>query len=216
MWVLNGEKQEEAFAALKHKLTNAHILTIANFAKSFEIECDASNVGIGAVLMQDGHPIAYFSEKLSGDALNYSTYDKELYALVRALKTWQHYLLPKEFVIHSDHESLKYLKGQGKLNKRHAKWVEFLEQFPYVIKYKKGKGNIVADALSRRHALLSMLETKLFGLESLKDMYKDDMDFAEIYAACEKFSENGYYRHNGFYLNQINCVCLSVPLESCL
>ncbi|RDX72218.1 hypothetical protein CR513_48328, partial [Mucuna pruriens] len=51
--------------------------------------------------------------------------------LVRALKTWQHYLLPKEFVIHSDHESLKYLKGQAKLNKRHAKWVEFLEQFPY-------------------------------------------------------------------------------------
>jgi len=56
------------------------------------------------------------------------------------------------------------LKGQGKLNKGHAKWVEFLEQFPYIIKYKKGKGNIVADALSWRHALLSMLETKLFGL----------------------------------------------------
>ena len=78
---------------------------------------------------------------------------------------------------------MKYLKGQGKLNKRHAKWVELLEQFPYVIKYKKGKGNIVADALSRRHALLSMLETKLFGPESLKDMYKDDANFAEIYAA---------------------------------
>ncbi|XP_028184710.1 uncharacterized protein LOC114371490 [Glycine soja] len=116
----------------------------------------------------------------------------------RALQTWQHYLLPKEYVIHSDHESLKYLKGQGKLNKRHAKWVEFLEQFPYVIKHKKGKGNVVADALSRRHALLAMLETKLFGLESLKDIYEHDVDFAEIFAACEKFSENGYYRHNGF------------------
>ena len=68
-------------------------------------------MGIGAVLMQEGHPIAYFSEKLNGAALNYPTYDKELYALVRSLKTWQHYLLPKEFVIHSDHESLKYLKG---------------------------------------------------------------------------------------------------------
>ncbi|XP_057443382.1 uncharacterized protein LOC130735376 [Lotus japonicus] len=146
-----GKNQEEAFAALKHKLTHAPILALPNFAKSFELECDASNVGIGAVLLQEGHPIAYFSEKLSGAALNYSTYDKELYALVRALKTWQHYLLPKEFVIHSDHESLKYLKGQGKLNKRHAKWVEFLEQFPYVIKHKKGKSNIVADALSRRH-----------------------------------------------------------------
>ncbi|XP_028223089.1 uncharacterized protein LOC114404211, partial [Glycine soja] len=202
-----GKKQEEAFAALKHRLTNAPILAMPNFAKSFEIECDASNVGIGAVLLQEGHPIAYFSEKLGAAALNYSTYDKELYALVRALQIWQHYLLPKEFVIHSDHESLKYLKGQGKLNKRHAKWVEFLEQFPYVIKHKKGKGNVVADALSRRHALLAMLETKLFGLESLKDMYVHDVDFAEIFAACQKFSENGYYRHNGF-LFKANKLCV--------
>ena len=64
--------------------------------------------------------------------------EKELYALVRALKTWEHYLVSKEFVFHSDHESLKYLKGQHKLKKRHAKWMKFLEQFPYVIKYKKG------------------------------------------------------------------------------
>jgi len=91
------------------------------------------------------HPIAYFSEKLHGATLNYPTYDKELYALVRALKTWEHYLESKEFFIHSDHESLKYLKGQHKLNKRHDKWMEFLEQFPYVIKYKKGSTNIVAD-----------------------------------------------------------------------
>jgi hypothetical protein len=91
-------------------------------------------VGIGAVLMQEGRPIAYFSEKLSGAALNYPTYDKELYALVWALETWQHYLWPKEFVIHTDHESLKHLKGQHKLNKRHARWVEFIETFPYVIR----------------------------------------------------------------------------------
>jgi len=83
--------------------------------------------------MQEGHPIAYFSEKLNGVDLNYPTYNKELYVLVRALQTWKHYLLPKELVIHSDQESLKYIKCQGKLNKRHAKWVEFLEQFPYVI-----------------------------------------------------------------------------------
>ena len=91
------------------------------------------------VLMQDRRPIAYFSEKLSGETLNYPTYDKELYALLRALETWQHYLWPKEFVIHSDHESLKHLIGQGKLNRRHAKQVEFIETFPNVIKYKQGK-----------------------------------------------------------------------------
>ncbi|XP_029126278.1 uncharacterized protein LOC109793894 [Cajanus cajan] len=204
MW---GEKQEEAFVALKKRLTNAPILALPNFAKSFEIECVAFNVGIGAVLLQEGHPIAYFSEKLSGAALNFSTYDKELYALVRALKTWQHYLFPKEFVIHSDHESLRYLKGQGKLNKRHAKWVEFLEQFPYVIKHKRGKGNIVADALSRRHILLSTLETKLLGFESLKEMYASDETFGEIYAACEKLSQYGYFKHNGFLFKE-NKLCV--------
>jgi hypothetical protein len=63
------------------------------------------------MLMQEKRAIAFFSEKLSGPTLNYPVYDKELYALVRSLETWQHYLYPKEFVIHSDHKSLKHLKG---------------------------------------------------------------------------------------------------------
>ena len=132
------EVHEQAFNALKGKLTNAPLLVLPNFEKVFEIECDASGKGIGGVLMQESKPIAYFSEKLSGAALNYPTYDKELYALVRTLQTWQHYLWPKEFIIHLDHdyESLMFLKTQGKLNKRHAKWLEFIETFPYVIKYK--------------------------------------------------------------------------------
>ncbi|KAA0051909.1 Transposon Ty3-I Gag-Pol polyprotein [Cucumis melo var. makuwa] len=92
-------------------------------------------------------PIMSFSEKLNGAQLNYSTYDKELHALVRALKVWQYYLWPKEFVIHTDHESLKHLKCQTKLKKRHAKWVEFIETFPYVIHYKKGKDNMVVRTI---------------------------------------------------------------------
>ena len=148
------QAQEKAFQMLKVKLTHAPLLVLPDFSKTFEIECDASGVGIGAVLMQDKKPIAYFSEKLGGATLNYPTYDQELYALVRALQTWQHYLWPKEFVIHTDHQSLRHLKGQQKLNKRHARWVEFIETFPYVIKYKQGKENVVADALSRRYTLL--------------------------------------------------------------
>ncbi|KAH9792509.1 hypothetical protein KPL71_004153 [Citrus sinensis] len=76
-----GEAQEKAFQIIKQKLTNALLLSLPNFNKRFEIECDASDIGIGVVLMQEGRPIAYFSEKLSGAALNYTTYDKELYAL---------------------------------------------------------------------------------------------------------------------------------------
>ncbi|XP_062217663.1 uncharacterized protein LOC133917845 [Phragmites australis] len=145
-----GAEQDRAFVELKRKLCEAPLLQLPNFGKTFEVECDASGIGIGGVLIQEGKPIAYFSEKLNGPHLNYSVYDKELYALVRVLETWQHYLFPKEFVIHSDHEALKYLKSQGKLNRRHAKWIEFIETFPYVVKHKKGKDNIVADALSRR------------------------------------------------------------------
>ncbi|KAL3502656.1 hypothetical protein ACH5RR_037105 [Cinchona calisaya] len=145
-----GEAQQKAFVTLKVKLTSAPLLLLPDFDTPFEIECDASGIGIGAVLLQKKQPIAYFSEKLSGASLNYSTYDKELYALVRALENWSHYLYSREFIIHSDHESLKHLKGQNKLSRRHARWSEFIESFPYVVQYKSGKDNIVADALSRR------------------------------------------------------------------
>ncbi|RDX66200.1 Tf2-9, partial [Mucuna pruriens] len=128
---------EKAFNLLKDKLTNAPMLCLPNFDNAFEIKCDASGVGIGAVLMEESKPIAYFSEKLSEAVLNYSTYDKELYALVRTLQSWQQYLWPRELIIHSNHQSLEFLKSQGKLEKRHAKWLEFIEIFPYVIKYKK-------------------------------------------------------------------------------
>lgn len=126
-----GPVQEHAFNTLKSCLCNAPVLRLPDFNKMFEIECDASGKGIGDVLMQERKPVAYFSEKLNDAALKYSTYDKELYALKRALDTWQHYLWPKEFVIRTDHESLKHLKGQQNLNKRHARWVEFIESFPY-------------------------------------------------------------------------------------
>jgi len=193
-----GQDQIKALETLKEKLSKAPILALPNFTKTFEIECDASNISIGVVLLQEGHPIAYFSEKLKGSHLNYSTYEKELYAFVRALQNWQHYLFPKEFVIHSDHESLKYLKTQSKLNKRHAKWVEFLEQFPYVIKHKQGKINVVAGALSRRYTLLNVLDVQYLGFDHIKEIYKDDLDFSIIYKECSKGGHKDFFLHNGF------------------
>ncbi|RDX89819.1 Retrovirus-related Pol polyprotein, partial [Mucuna pruriens] len=84
---------------------HAPVLAFPNFNHTFELECDASNVG--------GYHIAYISENLKNSQINFSTYDKELYALV-----WQHYLFPREFVVHSDHEALKHLRSQTKIKLR--------------------------------------------------------------------------------------------------
>ena len=105
---------------------------------------------------------------------------------MRLSEMWQHYLWPKEFVIHTDHDSLKHLKGQGKLNKRHARWMKFIETFSYVIRYKKSKKNVVADALSRRYVVLTFMNAKMRGFEYVKDMYANDAEFANVYMACDR------------------------------
>jgi hypothetical protein len=115
-----GTRQENAFNMLKDKLIHAPLLQLPDFNKTFELECDASGIGLGGVLLQKRKHVAYYSENLSGPVMNYSTYDKELYALVRFLETWKHYFWPIEFVIHSNHESLKQIRSQGKQNHRHA------------------------------------------------------------------------------------------------
>ena len=85
-----SSEQDRALIEIKKRLCGAHLIALPDFSKTFEIECDALGISIGVVLMQEKQPIAYFSEKLNGADLNYPTYDKELYALVKALETWQH------------------------------------------------------------------------------------------------------------------------------
>ena len=99
----------KAFNEVKQKMTEALVMRLPDFTKPFEVECDASGIGIGGVLSQECHPIAYFSEKLNDAKQKYSTYDKEFYAIIRAFWHWRHYLLSQEFVIYSNHEALCYL-----------------------------------------------------------------------------------------------------------
>lgn len=188
------ESQEKEFQQLKHRLTHFLFLAFLDFSKTFEVDCGASRIGIEAMLTQGGISVAYFSEKLSGVALNYPTYDKELYALVRAMETWKHYLLPKECVIHTDHETFKHLRGKTNLKKRHTKWLEFIETFPNVIMYKKSKENMVADALPRRHVLISTMEAKELDFEGIKVFYEEDQYLGECY------QEHGKGIYHRFYV----------------
>ena len=150
------------------------------------MDCDASGCAIGAVLSQEGKPIAYFSEKLNDAKRKYSIYDQEFYAIVQALKKWRHYLLPKEFVLYTDHQALQYLNSQGKLNQRHMKWVEFLQSYTFVLKHRSGKSNRVADALSRRHTLMTKMQIEVVGFNELKTLYAEDPNFAEAWKAYKE------------------------------
>ena len=130
------------------------IMVLSDLRKTFQVRCDVSGVAIGAVLSQDNNPVAYFDEKLNDTKRNYSTYYKEFYTIIQALKKWRHYLVPKEFVFYSDNQSLQFITRQEKLNQRHAKWTDFMQNFTFVIKHIFGNANKVVDALRRRCLIL--------------------------------------------------------------
>ncbi|GJX88135.1 RNA-directed DNA polymerase [Tanacetum coccineum] len=175
----------KAFDIQKAKVTEAPVLALPNFDKVFQVKCDASGVGIGGVLSQNQRRIAFFSEKLNDARRKYFTYDKEFYAIVCSLDTWRHYLLSNEFVLFSDHEALKFINGQHKLKPCHAKWVEFIQAFSFIIRHKVGPDNQVADALSRRHSLINTMKIRVQGFDSFCGLYCDDPDFKEIWSKCD-------------------------------
>lgn len=164
----------DAFDLIKHKLTSAPILILPDFELPFELHCDASKLGIGAVLSQQSRPVAYFSEKLGGARSRYSTYDVEFYAVVQAIKHWRHYLVHREFILFTDHDALKHLESQVKVSSRHASWIAYLQQFTFSIRHKAGKLNRVADALSRRHSLLTSMHVAVPGFGSFSSLYETD------------------------------------------
>jgi hypothetical protein len=145
------EEVEKSFNLVKKKITEQPILVLPDFSKTFQVRCDVSGF---AILSQDDRPIAYFSEKLNEAKVKYSTYDKEFYAIIQALKKWRHYLFPREFVLYSDNHALQFVTRQEKLNQKHAKWVEFMQNFTFVIKNIFGTANKVVDALSRKCLLM--------------------------------------------------------------
>jgi ribonuclease HI len=118
--------------------------------KLFSIYCDVSGQGLGCVLMQDGHVVAYASRQLRKHKAHYLTHDLELAAVVHALKIWRHYLMGKRCELYTDHKNLMYIFTQLNLNLRQRRWLEMIKDYDLGINYHPGKANVVADALSRR------------------------------------------------------------------
>jgi hypothetical protein len=146
------------FDKMKKVMSTCPVLSLPDFSQPFILECDASGEGVGVVLMQNRHPIAYESRKLRGLELLYTIYDKEMLAIMHALAKFRQYLVGVKFVVRTDHNSLKYFLEQKDLNERQQKWVSKIQAYNFDIEYVKGKNNVVADALSRRPSTYSMSE----------------------------------------------------------
>ena len=144
------DTHESAFQAVKSALSDPAVLQMPDFTKPFEVRTDASCVGTGGVLMQDGKPVAYCSQKLSPAEKNYTTTEQELLALIHACRAWRCYLeSDKPVTLVTDHHPLTFLKTQPLLSRRQARWLIELQRFHFEITYIPGASNTVADALSR-------------------------------------------------------------------
>lgn len=147
---------QQSFQDLKEALMTSPVLRHANPQEPFFMEPDASDFAVGAVLMQSEegklHPIAYHSRKLNPAERNYTIHDKELLAIIDALRAWRHHLqgAKHQVTILSDHQNLTYFSKKRELSQRQVRWALYLANFDYVIEFRPGVNNSRADTLSRR------------------------------------------------------------------
>ncbi|KAJ4784848.1 polyprotein [Rhynchospora pubera] len=203
-----NEEAEQAFNKLKQAMAEVPVLAMPDFSKTFIIETDASEVGIGAVLMQGRRPIAYLSKGLSVKNKGLSTYEKEFLALLTAVQKWRHYLMGGPFVIRTDQISLKHLLEQRLNHVMQHKGLCKLMGLDYTIEYKKGVENKVADALSRLPGYTDVMEEeKLIAVSELIPQWQEELKLSYendewIQKIKEKATKGGqeeaqYTVHNG-------------------
>jgi len=193
---------EQAFQLLKQRLVQAPVLAVPNFDQSFVLETDASDCGIGAVLMQSGHPIAYLSKHLCPRNQALSVYEKECLAILMAIDKWRPYLQHKKFTIRTDHKSLLHLTEQRVTSKIQHKALIKLMDLDYHIQYKQGVNNAAADALSRcvsEAEVFAISECVPTWVQKLKDGYVDNLEDRNLLAELTLVKENdkGFALVNG-------------------
>lgn len=168
---------EEAFNTLKSALTNAPVKAIPNFNKPFVLEIDASDVGIGAVLVREGHPVAFLGKPVCSKNQALSTYEKECMGNILAIDKWRSCLQNQEFTIRTDHKSLLHLTEQRITSKIQQKALLKLMDLQFKIVYKQGINNQVVDALSRcypSHSVMAISMSNPDWLDRVKAGYVED------------------------------------------
>ncbi|GJR29554.1 putative reverse transcriptase domain-containing protein [Tanacetum coccineum] len=189
-----GEKHEKAFQMLKDNLCNAPIFSLPDGVEDFVVYCDASNQGLGCVLMQIDKVTPEAIKRLKIYEKNYTTHDLELGAMVFALKIWRHYLYGTKSVIYTYHKSLQHIFDQKELNMHQRRWLELFSDYECEIKYHPGKANVVVDALSRKErvkprrvrAMAVTIQSRVKGLilAAQGEAFKDENVIAEGLNAC--------------------------------
>ncbi|GJY92275.1 putative reverse transcriptase domain-containing protein [Tanacetum coccineum] len=145
-----GDKQEAAFQLIKQKLCSAPILALPEGSEDFIVYYDASIKGLSVLLIQREKVIAYASRQLKIHKKNYTTHDLELGTVMFPLKIQRHYLYRTKCTVFTDHKSLQHILNQKELNMRQRRWLELLSDYDFEIRYRPGKENVVADALSMK------------------------------------------------------------------
>nr|XP_050052429.1 uncharacterized protein LOC126548327 [Dermacentor andersoni] len=148
-----GPEQDDAFRALSKALVDTAELKLPDLNREFVVQADASDLGIGAVLLQEHEdvlrPVAFASRSLTPAERNYSVTERECLAIVFALRKFDHYVDGVPFVVETDHMALTWLKRLREPSGRLARWALTLQRYNFVVRYRKGSTNVVADALSR-------------------------------------------------------------------
>ncbi|KAK3032811.1 hypothetical protein RJ639_035417 [Escallonia herrerae] len=135
---------------MKQAMSEDPVLALPDVSKSFEVHTDASDFALGGIIMQECHSVAYESRKLNEAERRYTTHEKGLLAVVHCLKIWRHYLLGSSFIVRTDNTAVSHFLSQSKLTSKQVRWQELLAEFNFMLKYRTGSTNSVADALSRR------------------------------------------------------------------
>ncbi|KAA8534676.1 hypothetical protein F0562_032193 [Nyssa sinensis] len=180
---------EEAFNSLKQAMTTTTVLALPNFLEPFVLGTDASDKGIGAVLSQQGRPLAFLSKSLSPTKQSWSTYAKEMLAILEAIRIWHPYLLGQRFQTQTDQKSLKYLLEQRVGTPEQQKWVTKLLGYEYDIAYKPGKENSAADSLSRHPnppTMLAISSPQFMILHELKEANRTDPFLQDLHTRVKK------------------------------